>query len=194
MTSVDKIKNLRDKTGIPMMTCKKALEETGGDEGKAIEWLRKQGIKTAEKKAARGTKAGIVESYIHSDGRVGVLVEMKTETDFVAKNPAFKELAHNIAMHIAASDPLGIGSDDLPEEVLKREREIYEEEVSKMGKNKEMTDQIVEGKMEKFYKEKCLLKQAYIKDPDISVADYINSAIQKFGENIEVSRYKRLEI
>jgi elongation factor Ts len=194
MITPDKIKKLRDKTGVPMMTCKKALEECGGDEEKAAEWLRKQGIKTAEKKSARGTGAGLIEAYIHAGGQVGVLIELRSETDFVAKNPDFKEIAHNIAMHIAAADPLGIKPEDISEDVIKREKEIYTEEVSGSGKPQEIVDQIISGKMDKFYKENCLLNQAYVKDPDITITDYINQAIQKFGENIEISKFERFSL
>jgi len=146
---MDKIKNLREKTGISIMMCKKALEESGGDEKKAMEWLREQGVEVAEKKARRGTGAGIVESYIHSNGQVGVLVELRSETDFVARNEEFKALAHDIAMHVAALDPENVES---------------------------------------------LLEQPFVKNPGITVTEYINGFIQKFGENIEVNRFERFAL
>jgi elongation factor Ts len=146
---IEDIKQLRDKTGLSVMLCKKALEESGGDEVSALEWLRKQGIEMAEKKADRETKAGIVEAYIHGNGQVGVLVELKSETDFVAKNPAFKDLAHNIAMHIAASNPADV---------------------------------------------ETLLKQSYIKNLDITVGEYMTDNVQKFGENIEITRFERFAL
>ena len=147
--TTEKIKQLRDETGLSVMLCKKALENSGGDENKALEWLKQQGLETAEKKSSRGTKAGLIEAYVHGNGQVGVLLEIKSETDFVAKNPGFKELAHDIAMHIAASNPADI---------------------------------------------EALLSQPYIKNLDITISDYLNEAVQKFGENIEISRFERYKL
>lgn len=194
MIDAGKIKNLREKTGISMMDCKKALENSEGDEVKAIDWLRKQGIKTAEKKSGRGTKAGLIEAYVHGQGQIGVLVEMRSETDFVAKNPAFSEIAHNIAMQIAAANPTAIKPEDVPPGTIEKEKEIYREQAIKTGKPENIVEGIVQGKLNKFYEEKCLLNQPFIKDPNIKIADYLNQAIQKFGENIEISRFARFEI
>lgn len=194
MLDAEKIKNLRDKTGVSMSLCKNALEQANGDEEKAIEWLRKQGIKTAEKKASRGTKAGIVEAYMHINGQLGVLVELRSETDFVSKHEDFKTLAHNIAMQIAATNPLGIKQEDIPEDILSKEKEIYREEALKTEKPENIIEGIISGKLKKFYEDKCLLCQPYIKDQNITIADYLNQFIQKFGENIEISHFCRFEI
>ncbi len=175
------------------MLCKKALEENGGSEEKAVEWLRKQGIKTADKKSVRNTKAGIVEAYVHGLN-LGVLVELRCETDFVAKNPEFKELAHSIAMHVAAMSPLGVKPEDVPEEIVKKEMEIYKAEVEKMGKPANIAEQIAKGKLEKFYQDNCLLKQQYVKAPDKTVESIINEKIQKFGEKIEVGGFARMSL
>jgi len=188
------VKELRDKTNAGMMDCKKALQETGGDIKKAIDYLRQKGLAVAQKRAGRTTSEGMVQSYIHAGGRIGVLVEVNCETDFTAKSEAFQEFVKNLAMHIAATNPLGITREDVPEEVVEREREIYKKQALDSGKPEHIVEKIVTGKMEKFYKESCLLEQAYVKDPDITVQDYLNELIGKTGENIIIRRYTRYQL
>jgi len=187
------VKQLRDKTAAGMMDCKQALTECDGDMEKAIDFLRKKGLATAQKRAGRAMTEGTIQSYIHMGGKLGVLVEVNCETDFVAKNDDFIAFAKNLAMHIAASNPLGIQSDDIPEELVDREREIYRAQALEMGKPEKVIDKIVEGKLEKFYKDNCLLKQPYVRDPDIAVADLLNDLIAKIGENISVKRFVRFQ-
>jgi len=187
------VKQLRDKTAAGMMDCKQALTECDGDMEKAIDFLRKKGLATAQKRAGRAMTEGTIQSYIHMGGKLGVLVEVNCETDFVAKNEDFIAFTKNLAMHIAASNPLGIQSDDIPEELVDREREIYRAQALEMGKPEKVIDKIVEGKLEKFYKDNCLLKQPYVRDPDIAVADLLNDLIAKIGENISVKRFVRFQ-
>jgi len=187
------VKQLRDKTAAGMMDCKQALTECDGDMEKAIDFLRKKGLATAQKRAGRAMTEGTIQSYIHMGGKLGVLVEVNCETDFVAKNDDFIAFAKNLAMHIAASNPLGIQSDDIAEELVDREREIYRAQALEMGKPEKVIDKIVEGKLEKFYKDNCLLKQPYVRDPDIAVADLLNDLIAKIGENISVKRFVRFQ-
>jgi len=188
------VKQLRDKTAAGMMDCKQALTECDGDMDKAIDFLRKKGLATAQKRAGRAMTEGTIQSYIHMGGKLGVLVEVNCETDFVAKNEDFIAFAKNLAMHIAASNPLGIQSSDIPEELVNREREIYRAQALEMGKPETVIDKIVEGKLEKFYKDSCLLKQPYVRDPDITIADLLNDLIAKIGENISVKRFVRFQI
>lgn len=191
---LDKIKELREKTDVSVMVCKKALDETGGDMEKAAQILRREGAKVADKKSSRELKAGIVNAYIHSTKQVGVLVELKCETDFVAKNGDFQLFSYDIAMHIAASDPLYVSPDDIPEQSKEEIKKIFEEEISKIDKPKEIKEKILEGKMNAYLKERTLLEQPYIKNPDITVGEYVKDAVQKFGENIEISRFARFKV
>ena len=192
--SADLIKELRERTGAGILDCKKALEKTGGDIDKAVEELRKMGIAKADKKLSRETKEGLIEAYIHPGAKLGVLVELNCETDFVANTKEFKELAHNIAMQIAAQAPSFVKREDIPQEVLEKEKEIYREQLKNSGKPEHVIEKIVEGKLEKFYEEACLYEQAYIKDPSITVEELIKTHIAKFGENIRVKRFARFRI
>jgi elongation factor Ts len=188
------VKQLREKTGAGMMDCKKALLEVKGDMDKALEFLRKKGLATAQKRAGRAMTEGTVQSYIHMTGKLGVMVEVNCETDFVAKNEDFQEFAKNIAMHIAASNPLGIKPEDIPEEIVENEKDIYRAQALDMGKPENILDKIVEGKLKKFYQENCLLNQPFVRDPDISIADLMNELIAKIGENITIKRFVRYQI
>lgn len=188
------VKQLREKTGAGMMDCKKALLEVKGDMDKALEFLRKKGLATAQKRAGRAMTEGTVQSYIHMTGKLGVMIEVNCETDFVAKNEDFQEFAKNIAMHIAASNPLGIKPEDIPEEIIENEKDIYRAQARDMGKPENILDKIVEGKLNKFYQENCLLNQPFVRDPDISIADLMNELIAKIGENITIKRFVRYQI
>jgi len=192
--STEMIKELRGKTGAGIMDCKQALNECDGDIEKAVDALRKKGIATALKRADRGTSEGIVQSYIHMGGKIGVLVEVNCESDFVAKTDDFLEFAKNLAMHIAATTPAGILPEDVPAETVEREKAIYRDQAIEMGKPEKMIDKIVEGKLNKFFKESCLMNQAYVRNPDISIADLLNEVIAKIGENIKISRFARFQI
>ena len=192
--SATMVKELREKTGAGIMDCKGALEACEGDMSQAVDFLRKKGLATAAKRAGRAMAEGIIESYIHMDNKLGVLVEVNCETDFVAKNDDFKEFAKNIAMHIAATNPVGIRPEDVPEETINREKEIYRGQVLEMGKPEKIADKIVEGKMQKYFKENCLMNQAYVRDPDIAVEDLLNEMIAKIGENISIKRFARFRI
>ena len=188
------VKQLREKTGAGMMDCKNALSEVEGDVEKAIELLRKKGLATAQKRAGRTLSEGMVQSYIHMTGKLGVLVEVNCETDFVAKNEDFQEFTKNIAMHIAATNPLGITPEDISQEIIEKEKEIYRAQALDMGKPENVIDKIVEGKLNKFYEESCLLNQPYVRDTDISIADLLNQMIAKIGENISIKRFVRYQI
>ncbi len=188
------VKQLREKTGAGMMDCKEALSECDGDMDKAVDFLRKKGLATAQKRAGRAMSQGVVESYIHMGGKIGVLVEVNCETDFVAKTDDFKEFAKNIAMHIAAASPLGITSEDVPEDVVNKEKEIFRAQALEMGKPEKMLDKIAEGKLEKFFKDNCLMNQQYVKDTNLSIADYLNEVISKTGENIIIKRFARFQL
>lgn len=188
------VKELRDRTGAGIMDCKKALLKTEGDIEKAIEVLRKMGIAKAEKKLDREARDGRVDSYIHPGSKLGVLIEVNCETDFVASTDEFKELVHNLAMQVAASNPVVVRRDDLSEEILEKEKKIYEEQARKEGKPEKVIEKIVQGRLEKFYQEACLLEQPYIKDPSITVGDLIKQYIAKLGENIIVKRFARFRI
>ena len=192
--SAGMVKELREKTGAGMMDCKNALSEVDGDIEKAVEFLRKKGLATAQKRAGRALNEGIIQSYIHMTGKLGVLVEINCETDFVAKNEDFQEFAKNIAMHIAASNPLSISPEDMPEEVIEKEKEIFRAQAIEMGKPENVVEKIVEGKLKKFYEESCLLNQLYVRDTDISIADLLNALIAKIGENISIKRFVRYQI
>lgn len=185
---------LREKTGAGIMDCKGALTECNGDMDKALDFLRKKGLATAAKRAGRAMTEGIVESYIHMDSKLGVLVEVNCETDFVAKNDDFKAFAKNIAMHIAATNPVGIRPEDVSEEIIAKEKEIYHGQVLEMGKPEKIADKIVEGKLQKYFKENCLMDQAYVRNPEMTIADLLNELIAKIGENISIKRFTRFKI
>lgn len=191
-TTPAQVKELREKTNAGMMDCKKALDETGGDLVKAEEFLRKKGIASAGKKASRTAKEGIVASYIHLQGKVGVLVEINCETDFVAKNENFRDLVKDITLHIAASHPLYVSRDQVPEQLIAAEREIFAAQV--IGKPANIVDKIVDGKIDKFYSTICLLEQAFIKNPDLSVKDLVSTKISELGENIVIRRFTRYQV
>lgn len=192
--SAQMVKELRGKSGAGIMDCKQALKECDGDVEKAMDFLRKKGLATAKKRAGREVSEGRIESYIHMGGKIGVLVEVNCETDFVAKNEDFIEFCKGLAMHIAASGPDAIVPEDLPKELCDRERKVYEDQVREMGKPENIIDKIVEGKMEKFYKDSCLLTQPFVKDPKLSIQDVINELVAKIGENIVVKRFSRFQI
>lgn len=188
------VKELREKTGAGIMDCKEALSECNGDISKAVDFLRKKGLATAAKRAGRATTEGIIESYIHMDSKLGVLVEINCETDFVAKNDDFKEFAKNIAMHITATNPVGIRQEDVPKETIDKEKEIYRAQVLEMGKPEKIVDKIVEGKLKKYFKDNCLMNQAYVRDPNITIEDLLNEMVAKIGENITIKRFARFKI
>ena len=188
------VKQLREKTGAGIMDCKEALSECNGDISNAVDFLRKKGLATAAKRAGRATTEGIIESYIHMDSKLGVLVEINCETDFVAKNDDFKEFAKNIAMHITATNPVSIRPEDVPKETIDKEKEIYRAQVLDMGKPEQIADKIVDGKMKKYFKENCLMNQSYVRDPDITIDDLLNEMVGKIGENITIKRFARFEI
>jgi elongation factor Ts len=192
--SAGQVKELRDKTGAPMMDCKKALTEAKGDLEQAVILLRKRGTAVAERKAGRATSEGAVESYIHAGGKIGVLLEVNCESDFVARTDDFKELVHDIAMHIAASDPKYVRKEDVTPEAFEREKDIFRAQTLAAGKPERLVDQIVDGKMAKFYEEVCLLEQPLIKDQTITIAQLIASKIGKLGENIAVRRFARFKV
>lgn len=194
MITSEMVKALREKTGAGMMDCKKALEETQGDMEKATEWLRKKGLAAAAKKAGRIAAEGIVDSYIHGGGRIGVLVEVNCETDFVARTPEFRELVHEVAMQIAASNPKYIAREDVPGEVIEKEKEILRAQLAGEKKPAHVLDKIVEGRLEKFYKDFCLLEQPYIRDPNRTVRELIMEKTAKIGEKISVRRFVRYEM
>ncbi len=191
--SATMVKQLRDTTGAGMMDCKQALVECDADIDKAVDFLRKKGLATAQKRAGRAMTEGTVQSYIHMGGKLGVLVEVNCETDFVAKNEDFLNFTKNIAMHIAASNPLGIRPEDVPEEIINREKDIYQAQALEMGKPENVVPKIVEGKMNKFFKDNCLLNQPYVRDPDLTVEDLLNELIAKIGENISIRRFVRFQ-
>lgn len=188
------VKTLRERTGAGMMDCKKALLETNGDLEKAVDHLRKTGIAKAEKKGQRSTKEGLVFSYIHQGGKLGVLLEINCETDFVAKTEGFNELAQNISMQIAATNPASISREDMDPSILDREKNIFTEQAKDSGKPENIVEKMVEGRVEKFYAESCLLEQQYIKDSDRKVSDLLTEAVSTLGENIVISRFVRFAI
>ncbi|HDJ23287.1 MAG TPA: translation elongation factor Ts [Candidatus Aminicenantes bacterium] len=190
----EQVKQLRDMTGIGMMECKRALQEAGGDLEKAITILRKKGYARAKDKMDRETSEGLIGSYIHTNGKIGVLVELNCETDFVARNEEFQTLVKNIAMHIAATNPKYIAPEDIEDEVLEQEKEIIRAQFKDSNKPPQVIEKIVEGKLKKFYEEICLLEQAYIRDDKMTIAELIASHIAKFGENIQIKRFARFEI
>ena len=188
------VRDLRERTGAGMMDCKKALEESAGDVDKAIEFLRIRGLSKAAKKAGRETSEGLVFSYIHPGNRIGVLIEVNCETDFVARTDEFQSLVKNLAMHIAAAAPLGVSRDDIPADLLAKEKELFRAQALEEGKPAAVVDKIVQGRVEKFYAEAALLDQIYVKDNDKKVGDLVNEAIAKLGENIKVARFARFQL
>ncbi|PYX00655.1 MAG: translation elongation factor Ts [Acidobacteria bacterium] len=192
--SANQVKELREKTGAPMMDCKQALTEAKGDLEQAVILLRKRGVSVAAKKATRVTSEGSVASYIHAGGKIGVLLEVNCESDFVARTEDFKEMVHDIAMHIAASDPKFVRKEDVTSEAYEREKDIYRAQAAATGKPPQVVEKIVEGKMSKFYEEVCLYEQPFIKDQTISIGQLIATKIGKLGENIAVSRFARFKV
>ena len=188
------VKELRSKTGAGMMDCKQALVKSSGNLDKAIDFLRKSGIAKAEKKISRVAKEGMVYSYIHQGSRLGVLLEIGCETDFVAKTDGFQELAHNVAMQIAATNPISVTREEVSQKVIDREKDIYSEQAKSSGKPDNIIDKMVEGRLNKYYQENCLLEQNFIKDPDKKLQDIITETIATLGENITVNRYIRFSI
>ena len=188
------VKELREATNAGMMDCKKALMETDGDMDKAGDYLRKKGIASASKKEGRATGQGVVGSYIHMGGKVGVLLEVACETDFVARTDDFQEFVHNVAMHIAAASPIAVTREEVDPSLIEKEKEIYAGQMQEQGKPAEMIDKIVEGKVDKYYSEICLLEQKYVKDPDMTVEDYLKSIIGSLGENMQIKRFSRFQI
>lgn len=188
------VKELRERTGAGMMDCKRALVETEGDMEKAIEVLRKHGMATAAKKAGRVAAEGVVGSYIHAGGKIGVLLEVNCETDFVARTDDFQALVKDLSMHIAAADPRVVTRDEVSGDVIEQERSIYREQALESGKPENVVDRIVDGKMEKFFAESVLMEQAYIKDPDKTVQQLVTEVIAKLGENIQVRRFSRFKV
>ncbi len=188
------VKELRLKTGAGMMDCKKALLESNGSLDDAIDHLRKTGITKAEKKGARQTKEGLIYSYIHAGSRLGVLLEINCETDFVAKTDGFSELAHNIAMQIAATNPISLDISSVDENLITREKDIFKEQAKSEGKPQNIIEKMIEGRLQKFFQESCLLEQTYIKDPDKKIKDLITESIATLGENISINRFTRFAI
>lgn len=192
--SAASVKALRDKTGAGMMDCKKALGECNGDEEKAVAWLREKGLAKAQKRAGRATSEGVIGHYIHSTGKIGVMVEIKCETDFVARSDRFLEFAKNVAMQIAAANPVCVSPEELPAEMLAKEKEIYKHQAMEEGKPEAIAEKIVEGRVKKYYKEVCLLEQPFIKDDKLAIKDLMNELIGVLGENIQIGRFTRLAL
>ena len=192
--SASDVKTLREMTGVGMMDCKKALTEADGNLDRAVEILREKGIASATKKGGRIAAEGIVESYIHMGGKIGVLIEVNCETDFVAKTPEFKSFVRDVAMHVAAANPQYLSREEVPADVLEKEREILRAQARNEGKPEKIIERMVEGRVEKFYKDNCLLDQQFVKDPDMTIAQYVTDRIQKPGENVKIRRFVRYEM
>lgn len=192
--SAKTVMELREKTGVGMMECKAALQETQGDMQKAIDHLRQRGLAKAAKRSGRSTAEGVVAAYLHMGGKIGVLVEVNCETDFVAKTDEFQALAKDIAMHVAAANPLYVRREDVPEAVIAKEREIYRAQLGESKKPPEIMEKILDGKMNKFFEETCLVEQAFVKDPDHKVNQLVTQAVSKTGENIQIRRFTRYRI
>jgi elongation factor Ts len=192
--TAEKVKELRDKTNAGMMDCKKALKETDGDLEKAIVYLREKGLAVARKRADRAASEGVIHSYIHTGGKLGVMLEVNCETDFVAKTPEFNEFAKNLAMQIAAANPMTIGREDLDAEVVEKEKGILMAQARESGKPENVLEKMVEGRIKKFFGEVCLLEQAYVKNPDMTIQDYLNEMRAKTGENIIIRRFTRYQL
>lgn len=188
------VKQLREKTGAGMMDCKEALTHCNGDIDKATEFLRKKGLATAAKRAGRSTNEGTIQTYIHLDGKLGTMVEVNCETDFVAKNEDFINFAKNLAMHVAATNPVALKPEDVPEKILNSEKEIFRAQALETGKPEKVIETIVEGKVKKYLKEICLMEQPYVRDPNITISDLLNDLIAKIGEKITIKRFARFQI
>ena len=194
MIAAKSVKELRDSTGAGMMDCKKALLETDGNVEKALEHLRKAGIAKAEKKSGRSTMEGLIDFYIHQGGKLGVLVEINCETDFVARTEQFQQFSKNVAMHIAAANPIAINREDISKEIVEKEKDIFAELTRKEGKPDHIVDKIVQGRLDKFYAENSLLEQNFVKDPDKKVQDVLTDIIAKLGENVTIKRFNRFQL
>lgn len=192
--SAKMVKELRDRTGAGIMDCKKALKETNGNIDKAIEWLRKKGISKAEKRIGRTTNEGLIGAYIHPGSRLGVLVEVNCETDFVAKTDDFKKFVKDIAMQVAAANPLVVNQEELPQETIDAEKEVYRTQAINEKKPEKIIDRFVDGKLQKYYQEVCLMEQNYIKDPSKTIRDLMTELISKTGENISICRFARFQL
>jgi len=192
--SVEQIQELRKKTGAGMMDSKKALLEAKGDQEQAVRILREKGLADLSKRAARAAEEGVIESYVHANHKIGVLVEVNSETDFVAHNAKFKEFAHDVALQIAASDPQYVSIEDVPAEVIDKEKELYASQAKKEGKPEAVIEKIAEGKLTKFYEQTVLLEQPFVKDPDLKIKDYLGSIVASLGENIRIARFVRLQL
>ena len=192
--SASAVKDLRDKTSAGMMDCKKALEACGGDCEKAVAWLREKGLSKAAKKAGRATSEGVIGSYIHSNGKIAVLVEIKCETDFVARSDKFQEFARNVAMQVAATCPLCVSPEGIPADVLEKEKAIFMAQTKAEGKPDNIAEKIVEGRIKKFYKEVCLMEQAFIKDDTLTIQTLLNDLVATLGENIQIGRFVRMQL
>jgi len=190
--SASDVKALRDKTGAGMMDCKKALEAAGGDANKAVDWLREKGLAKAAKKAGRATSEGHIGCYVHSNGKLAVLVELKCETDFVARNEKFLAFAKDLAMQVAAASPVCVSPDQVPADLLERERAIYKAQAMEEGKPEAIAEKIVDGRIKKFYQEACLLEQGFIKDDKVKIKELLNELIAVLGENIQIGRFVRM--
>ena len=188
------VKELRGKTGAGILDCQKALQDTGNDVEKAIDLLRQKGLAAAQKKAGRETKEGIISSYIHSGSKIGILIEVNCETDFVARNEEFQAFVKEVALQIAASHPLYVKREEIPENLIEREKNIYLAQVKESGKPEAAWEKIIKGKLEKYYQEQCLLEQAFIKDPSVTIQDLLSQKIAKLGENLTISRFTRYQL
>ena len=192
--TASEVNKLRKSTGAGMMDCKNALKESNGDLDGAIDYLRKSGAAKAEKKGSRATKEGLVYSYIHAGGRLGVMIEVNCETDFVAKTDGFVELSHNLAMQIAATNPISLDKNSVPDDIIAKEKEIYTEQAKSSGKPDNIIEKMVEGRLSKFFQENCLMEQAYIKDSDKKISDLLTETIATLGENITISKFTRFAV
>jgi elongation factor Ts len=190
----ERVKELREKTGAGMMDCKKALSEVGGDIERAIDYLRQKGLSDAAKRTGRTASEGVIGSYIHPGGKIGVLVEVNCESDFVARTEEFQTLVKDLAMHVAASNPMYLRREDVPEDVTAREKTIYDAQAKEGGKPEKIVERIVQGKLEKFFQEVCLLEQPFVKDPDLSVHQLVSAMVARLGENIVVRRFQRYQL
>jgi len=188
------VKDLRDKTGAGMMDCKKALSENAGDMEKAIDFLRQKGLAVAAKRAGRATSEGVIEAYIHAGGNLGVMVELNCETDFVAKTDAFREFARDVAMHVAAANPVSLSRDDVPADIVERERQIYVQQALDSGKPANIVEKMVVGKIDRYLSEICLLEQQFVKNPEKSIQDMLTELIGKMGENVSIRRFARFQV
>ena len=188
------VKELRDKTNAGMMDCKKALGETDGDMEKAIDLLRQKGLAVAQKRAGRTTSEGVIQTYIHAGGKLGVMLEVGCETDFVAKTDDFQSFAKDVAMHVAAMSPVAVKREDVPEDLVAREAEIYKNQAIESGKPEEIAEKMVSGKLDKFFSESSLMEQKFVKNPDLTIQDLLNDLIAKMGENISIKRFVRFQV